>query len=142
MYIIHFLSSPGFKSLGWSLLHSLWQAFVLYMLTLFVLYIIRNAASRIKYIIAYSALCATGISFVFALVRQYDIQQSIAASDAVFIDVGFHKSMNIPLNGNIVQQNGSSYVEHLLPFIVLIYFTGFFVFRNKVNLSIQENCIS
>lgn len=56
--ILHTLESPVIESLGWALVHFLWQATLLAVLLVVVLPVLRKASSRVKYVIQCSMLLA------------------------------------------------------------------------------------
>ena len=56
--ILHTLESPVIESLGWALVHFLWQATLLAVLLAVVLLVLRRASSRVKYVVQCSVLLA------------------------------------------------------------------------------------
>lgn len=65
------------KSLGWALLHSLWQGLLIAAVLYAVLKILSGASARIRYYISASLLCVFFILFVNTLITQWQKLQTV-----------------------------------------------------------------
>ncbi len=71
-----FLFSPAAAALGYTLLYSIGQAFVVFICLRIVLKFIPNASSHIKYSLSYCGYLAIGAWFFITLFHQFSIAQS------------------------------------------------------------------
>lgn len=121
MNLLQLFSSPFFKALGWSLLHSLWQAAIVFLLAKIMLRILRQAKSSIKYIIAYSSVVIIALWFVVTLFRIYYQQVSLSSLHHFSTQTFQHD-----FTGNAVPRTATAaaYVEHFLPALLALYIAG------------------
>ena len=71
-----FLFSPTAQALGYTLLYSLWQAFVIFICLRLILKYIPHASARIKYAISGFAYLGIATWFAITLIQQLSLQQS------------------------------------------------------------------
>lgn len=121
MDLLQLLSSPFFKALGWSLLHSIWQAAIVFVLMKIILLILTQAKSSIKYIIAYSSIVTVALWFIVTLSRIYHQQVSLLSLNHFSTQTVQHD-----FTRNAVHRTATvaAYVEHFLPALLALYIAG------------------
>lgn len=77
MPVLPSLSNPVTQALGWALLHSFWEAFIIFACLRLVLMICKNSSSATRYNLSAAALLAIFGWFVFTFFRQFQIQQEL-----------------------------------------------------------------
>lgn len=129
-----FLFSATAKALGYALLFSIGQSFVIFICLRIVLKFIPNVSSGIKYSLAYCAYLAIGGWFLVTLIRQYSLAQSETIMQT------FAGNLAGPAIFNSASDSSSllsfSFLNGYLPFIVAFYFLGisWYSLRLLVNL--------
>ncbi|MGF7232085.1 M56 family metallopeptidase, partial [Arachidicoccus sp.] len=73
MPILHFFSSPFSEALGWSLLHSCWQAAAVFIYLKLILSLLPQATAKLKYLFAYSALVFVSLLFCLTFYHQFSL---------------------------------------------------------------------
>lgn len=119
MNSLQIFSSPFCNALGWSLLHSLWQAAIVFVLAKIILRILQQARSSIKYIIAYSSVTAIALWFIITLLRIYHEQASLSGHFTI-------QTFQHDFTRNAVPHTPplAAYVEHFLPALLTLYIVG------------------
>ncbi|MEL7220504.1 MAG: M56 family metallopeptidase [Bacteroidota bacterium] len=74
---LQLLDSPLTDTLGWTVLHSLWQGVLLLLLLQLIFRVFRHHTATQKYIWAYSVLCVQFLSSVLTFVLIYESEPSI-----------------------------------------------------------------
>ena len=121
MNMLQLFSSPFFKALGWSLLHSLWQAAILFVLMKIILAILQQAKSSIKYMIAYSSVIAVALWFTVTFLRIYHQQISSLSLNNFSTQIVQHDFIPYAVHRTATV---AAYVEHFLPALLAMYVAG------------------
>jgi len=107
------------KAIGWSILHSLWQGAIIFVILFIALAVKPKMTARLKHNLSMSALFLIFISFCLTFASLFNLPSKAAASSA-----------NLELNGPALQQlynltNSWSFkTESYFPFIVALYAAG------------------
>src|SRR4051812_24523791 len=74
-----FLTAPSIQSLGWALIHFIWQGALIALLTISINRMFTNRSANLRYLIACGALCLMVISPIvtFSLIDRSAIQSTI-----------------------------------------------------------------
>jgi beta-lactamase regulating signal transducer with metallopeptidase domain/O6-methylguanine-DNA--protein-cysteine methyltransferase len=118
-----FLYSPAAQALGYSLVYSLWQSFIIFICLRLILKCISDASSRFKYAISYFAHLGIAAWFVITFFQQFSLRQSEYLSLQIMHE-GFsplqvsHYSATI--NGGI----SLSFLNNYFPWLTIIYLLG------------------
>ncbi|HXS36774.1 MAG TPA: M56 family metallopeptidase [Flavipsychrobacter sp.] len=130
------------KSLGWALIHSIWQGLFIFICLNIVLRIINNGSARVKYYLSYFSLMSLFLWFINTWITQYQRLQGIT----VYITVPGSNPQAIKtsyLNPSATTFHTQQYIanilpkmEHYMPAIVSVYIAGFLfmLFRFIVNI--------
>ncbi len=127
------ISEPLITALGWTVLHSFWQALGIGLLLAVAHYLIRPQSAEIRYYTAFSGLFLVLIAAVVTFFKVYESPQPLAeeTGKTVFI-IGEPTDITTPAEGwtNFAQQF-SIYFENHLPLIVSVWLLGvtFFILR-------------
>ena len=132
-------------TLGWTLLHSLWQCLLLFAILKLVFAFIPQASARIKYILAYTALSGMFVWFVITWVQQWQSLRATAVFVLNHISNAQVSRCTITSVSNHTQvsnnhlQNILVHLENYMPLIVSLYCLGitlmllrFFVNLDKI----------
>jgi bla regulator protein BlaR1 len=105
------------QATGWSILHSLWQGALIYALLLpFQMKVFRLNA-KLKYVLAYSAMCLMFVSFVFTFILTFEWPSENGSNLAGHVIV-LPAAMPVSL---------SHYMETLFPYLVICYSLGLII---------------
>ncbi len=138
-WIEQLFSEKFIESLGWTIIHSLWQGAMVAILLAFVLIALQKNSSKVRYFVSGAALltlCLCALA-TFYSVYQIDVPTTADATDAVIV-VGEDAS-------GVVRQEASpalwsyryyvnffrSYYDRHLPFIVSLWLMGVMVLSLK-----------
>lgn len=105
------------KALGWSIVHSLWQGAILYLILFGLFTLMPKASPRIKHNIAFGTLLATLTAFIFTVISTFSLP--VAQSNP---GVKFNEQDYVVLLKEF--QKGQFATENIFPFIVAIYILG------------------
>jgi len=117
-------------TLGWTLLHSLWQCLLLFAILKLVFAFIPQASARIKYILAYTALSGMFVWFVVTWMQQW---QSLRATAAFVLSRISNTQISHQIVGDGINHSeiNSNYLqsflvkmENYMPLIVSMYCLG------------------
>ena len=124
------LSNEVIRSIGWMLVHSLWQAAAISILAGLLLIIMRRSSARVRYLLSFAALVLVVLSSVATFLLYY-LGDGIRAGREELADMALYGGISIPssLAPQSVQGQGwfgifSAYLEANLPLIVLVWFGG------------------
>jgi beta-lactamase regulating signal transducer with metallopeptidase domain len=137
-------------ALGWTLLHSLWQALVITILTGTALLLMQKKTARLRYLIANAGLWLVFLAAVLTFVLYYDFSKE--AGQMVFtpdlsdapISVSSNDASEIVVTPTAQKlawhfdwKSMKSYLNHHIYSIVLLWFMGFIIFILKIMGSIS-----
>lgn len=105
------------KALGWSIVHSLWQGAILYIILVGLFTLMPKASPRIKHNIAFGTLLLTLAAFIFTVASTFSLP--VAQSNP---GVKFNEQDYVLLIKEL--QKGQFATENVFPFIVSIYLLG------------------
>lgn len=119
--------------LGWSLIHSIWQAAIIFIALHLSLKVFRQAPSKVKYILAYGALTGIFLCFLFTFYRLNIYQRQILLPPAVAsgnaLSEGVVQTINPETPSSVLPLwQGSMRVNYL----VLLYAAGLLFFIIKI----------
>lgn len=118
--------------LGWTLLHSLWQALLIFIILRLLLALLKNAAAGIKYNLCNLALGGIFIWFLFTFYKQWHIQQE----QATFITASAVSATappvftSFPASGNTFSNPFS--IGGIMPWLDGLYAIGLLIFMAKM----------
>ncbi|MGN6802886.1 MAG: M56 family metallopeptidase [Ginsengibacter sp.] len=129
-----FLYSPQAAALGYTILYSLGQAFVIFLCLRIVLKFLPNASANVKYALSYCAYLAVGIWFFVTLFRQFSIAQQQLVVERYF---NTHSFINAAADN---ASAGSalfslSFLYDYLPLIVAFYLLGIVVYSIRLSFN-------
>ena len=129
-----FLFSPAAVALGYTLLYSVGQAFIIFICLRIVLKSLPNASSKVKYSLSYSSYIAIALWFCITLIRQFSLAQN--ATILTHFPEGILNSQ-IAFNADSSTSSlfSLSFLDQYIPFIVAFYLAGiiWFSFRLSIN---------
>ncbi|RAJ00348.1 BlaR1 peptidase M56 [Chitinophaga skermanii] len=142
-HIIPF-TSEIVRAFGWTLIHSLWQAFFVYACLKIVLRIWPMASARIKYSLSYLSLTGIFAWFAITLYQQLSAVPSLhLASQAINIDLSTLSTENFQPVVHKVQ--ASSNLQYLLPglndylpILVAFYIVGVVVIGIRLVIDLSQ----
>jgi len=129
-----FLSSPAAAALGYTLLYSLGQAFVIFTCLRIVLKFIPNASSNVKYSLSYVAYLAIATWFFTTFIRQFSIAKSKSVIKKTIGENPFHQ---IAVDSASTGSNifSLSFLNDYLPLIVAFYLLGIFWYSIRLSVN-------
>lgn len=118
---------------GWSLVHSLWQAAIIFLTLYTSLRIFRQAPSRIKYLLAYSAMAGIFLCFLLTFYGLWKDQQNAQ----LIVGAGAGGSLSVEaIKDWTLSGNSSGYnlwqPAMWIDYFVLLYGAGLVFFIGKV----------
>ncbi len=129
-------------ALGWMVIHSLWQATLIAIISGILMLVLRKKAAKMRYVVANVALLAVVVSAVVTFCLYYDFAQEPAtmtftATDNVENTEGVAVSAQTPtpepVAANSLTINGfKDYFNHNIPLIVTIWILGVALFLLKL----------
>ena len=137
-------------ALGWTVVHSLWQALIISILTGVALIILQKKASQFRYVLANIGLWSVLLTAIVTFFMYYDISKT--ASDLVFVpdNLEVTVSPNVSLNNSVLTESVSNknnagfswegmknYCNRNMYFIVSLWFMGVVVFLLRILGSIS-----
>ena len=137
-------------ALGWTVVHSLWQALIISILTGVALIILQKKASQFRYVLANIGLWSVLLAAIVTFFMYYDISKT--ASDLVFVpdNLEVTVSPNVSLNNSVLTESVSNknnagfswegmknYCNRNMYFIVSLWFMGVVVFLLRILGSIS-----
>ncbi len=132
-----FLSSPAAAALGYALLFSLGQAFVVFICLRIVLKFIPNASANVKYSLSYCAYLAIGAWFFITLFHRFSIAQSESVFQKTLAENSFHKmSFDNASTGSTIFS--LSFLNDYLPLIVAFYLLGFLWYSIRLSINVYQ----
>ncbi|ANI87866.1 hypothetical protein A9P82_00135 [Arachidicoccus ginsenosidimutans] len=105
------------------MLHSLWQALAFYVLARLILSVVKNAAAKTKYLIAYASLSMMIVCVVFTFLQQLKMQEKALALTN-FSNTDLSETMITASFQHHLPHTKMFYFEQGMPFIVLFYLIG------------------
>lgn len=122
------LSEKLLYALGWTVLHSLWQAFVIGLVLALLLVFLQKRSARFRYLLSGFAMLTV---LVWSMFTFWDLFQSEAF---LMEEMAFFSASSLEQEGSLLQilyQNFSEYFNSHLPLIVTFWFIGvaFFMLR-------------
>jgi beta-lactamase regulating signal transducer with metallopeptidase domain len=130
--IQEFISEDIIYALGWTVMHSLWQAFAIAIILSLVLHFTRRKSAKIRYEASLFALFLVLVSAVSTFIWYYDMaDQNFAFVNQNFISHDMVVGISEPDVLSSFTQTCISYFNTHLPMIVMIWLVGvaFFVLR-------------
>lgn len=137
-------------ALGWTVVHSLWQALIISILTGVALIILQKKASQFRYVLANIGLWSVLLAAIVTFFMYYDVSKT--ASDLVFVPDNLEVTVspdftpeNNALTENISNENNAgfswegmrNYCNRNMYFIVSLWFMGVVVFLLRILGSIS-----
>src|SRR5690242_5389078 len=127
MQFLSSLSNPAVQALGWTLLHSCWQAFIVFVCLRLMLLISRNTPAKVRYNLSVGAMLTIFAWFVFTFIHQLKVQEqlretgslmvaALSSSDLIPVQYAFHQDQGLEL--------ALPYMENYFPLIVGLYLAG------------------
>jgi len=130
-----FLFSPMAEALGYTLLYSLWQAFIVSLCLRLILKFIPNAASRIKYLLSYFAYLVVALWFISTLFIQFMNIKSVLFSNQL-IESNFLQHTTLQATTQFDFPTFSfSFINNYVPFVTGFYLLGMMWFSLKLILN-------
>ena len=129
-----FLSSPTAQALGYTLVYSLWQSFIVFICLRLILKSIPHASSRFKYIISYLAHLGIAAWFVITFIQQLSIRQS----EYISMQIIPHGIFQQPLSDHSATITGGlsfSFLNNYFPWLAAIYVIGMIWFSVRLMLN-------
>jgi len=132
-----FLSSPAADALGYALLFSLGQAFVVFICLRIVLKFIPNASANVKYSLSYCAYLAIGAWFFITLFHRFSIARSESVFQKTLAENSFDKmSFDSASTGSTIFS--LSFLNDYLPLIVAFYLLGFLWYSIRLSVNVYQ----
>jgi len=134
--ILEFFSSDWAQALGWTLLHTVWQAGILTVLVIITLRLIPSRLARVRYCIATSALALMIVlsigTFVFLTTSTHQSEVIAVQNSSVnnFIAPQEEALTKSPANNYFLQ--AQLYLQSYMPFIIVLWIIGAFAFSIRV----------
>ena len=131
------------RALGWALLHSVWQALIIFTCLQVVLKIWPMASAKIKHNLAYTSLLGIFAWFVYTLVQQIQSIQKITYQNIVIAIL----PDQLPANGQVgpVELTATQQIqtwipgiEAYFPFLVGFYLLGMLVMFVKMSVDLLQ----
>ncbi|HET7115494.1 MAG TPA: M56 family metallopeptidase, partial [Hanamia sp.] len=118
-----FLYSPAAQALGYTLVYSLWQSFIVFICLRLILRFISNASARFKYVISYFAHIAIVTWFIITFLQQLSLRQSEYLSvqimqHGLLPQQVFHDPATISTGFSL------SFLNNYFPLLTVIYLIG------------------
>lgn len=123
MHQFSFLFSPAAAAVGYTLLYSLGQAFVVFTCLRIVLILIPNASSNVKYVLSYCGYLTIGAWFFVTLAHQFSIAQSEPVLQKTIAQNSFHQ-LAFDSASPASTIFSLSFLNEYLPLIVAFYLIG------------------
>ncbi len=131
----NFLFSPAASALGYTLLYSLGQAFVIFSCLRIVLKFIPNASSNIKYSLSYASYFSIAVWFVITFIRQFQMAQS----EALYQTITGNSNLSLIAFDQSSSSASSifslSFLNQYLPLIVAFYLVGIFWYSIRLSVN-------
>jgi beta-lactamase regulating signal transducer with metallopeptidase domain len=122
----HFLVMA--HSLGWALVHSLWQSLFIYTLVQLILKIVARPSARMAYNLSFIALCGMFVWFLHTWVTNWHMLAStVANNDTALTAQYFVAANNVVLDKTITYQ-----LQQALPVVALLYLAGVLLLATRV----------
>lgn len=131
-YLQNFISEEMIHALGWTVLHSLWQAFVVALLLAFAMLGLQKQSAQVRYTVAYVALL---ITFGLTIVTFYKFYNNtiyhFSGDVNIFVEESGAFIVDVPYSSEEFLQRFSNYFNEHIPLIVTVWLLGvaFFVLR-------------
>ncbi|HEY5408702.1 MAG TPA: M56 family metallopeptidase [Ginsengibacter sp.] len=129
-----FFSSPTAQALGYTLVYSLWQSFVVFICLRLILKSIPHASSRFKYIISYLAHLGIAAWFVITFIQQLSIRQSEYISMQIIPHGIFQQSVS-DHSATITGGLSLSFLNNYFPWLAAVYVIGIIWFSVRLMLN-------
>lgn len=121
------LSNPAVQALGWTLLHSCWQAFIVFICLRLMLLLSRNTPAKVRYNLSVGAMLTIFAWFVFTFFHQLKIQEQLRETGSLVV-AALSTGDLIPVQYALHQDQGLQqvfpYMENYFPLIVGLYLAG------------------
>jgi beta-lactamase regulating signal transducer with metallopeptidase domain len=131
MSILEQTGQPFVSALAWTLLHSLWQFFLIFIIWKVILYFTRRAPASIRYHISLLAILTLPVTFLFTFFKQYEIYNKARKvvmfefDQVTWINMQQDTSLYLLNKGNPSFMKGlENYTSH----IFWIYITGMIIY--------------
>jgi bla regulator protein BlaR1 len=131
----NFLFSPAAEALGYALLYSLGQAFVVFICLRIVLKFIPNASSNIKYSLSYASYVGIASWFFITLIRQISISQNDAVYQQRIANTAFTPMVLEHITSSTSSFFSITFLNQYLPFIVAFYLVGIFWYSIRLSVN-------
>ena len=118
-----FLFSPAAAALGYTLLYSIGQAFIVFICLRIVLKFVPNAPSQAKYSLSYGAYLVIAVWFFITLIRQFSVEKGQAAIQRVLEAGAFHP-VALDSTSSVSGVLSFSFMDQYLPLVVAFYLIG------------------
>ncbi len=121
-------------ALGWTLIHSLWQACIIFLVLRLLLFVFRQASSNAKYLLSVGAFAGIFICFLITFYHQWMNQKGLVEIQVSIRDILLPVSSGMHASHVQIQANRISdwfHPEALMPYLVMLYFAGLIFYLIK-----------
>ena len=129
-----FLSSPTVLALGYTLVYSLWQAFIVYIFLRLILKYISGSFAKFRYAISSFAFLGIAVWFVITFLQQLSLRQT----EYISKEITGHSSLQQIVSNHYfaAASDGFSFafLNNYLPWLVAVYLTGIICFGFRLML--------
>jgi len=134
--ILEFFSTDRAQALGWTLLHTVWQAGILSLLVIVTLRLIPSRLARVRYGVATSALVFMIVLSIatFIFLTSTPNQPEVITTQNISVNnylIPQEVVLTTSSNNNYFLQ-AQSYLQSYMPFIMVLWITGTFTFSIRV----------
>jgi bla regulator protein blaR1 len=130
------------QAFGWALLHSFWQALLVYACLRLVLLLWPQASSSIKYNLSFISLTGIFSWFIITLWQQLQTVQKIQLATQQMIDTGMRRTTVLELPAIYHSQTALTsifpHLEFLFPLLTVIYVSGVAVMTIKLIVDLLQ----
>ncbi|UFH55469.1 M56 family metallopeptidase [Spirosoma sp. KNUC1025] len=129
MNAFHFLTNPVVDALGWTLLHAVWQGFLLVLPVALALHLLRNRSSMLRYRVSVLTLMTQLLLSAATFVWYYKpASHSVQMTSALATNQAFHIRWQTVAQTLPWHQQLQQFLETHLSQFVLVYLIGVCVF--------------
>ena len=122
--IQHFISEDIIYALGWTVVHSIWQGFLVALLMMVVMMNIKERSARIRYEVAGISLFLVLVLSICTFLIMYGASGRHTLEVLTFSSLGIIPSISTGSFFQETVQTGIDYFNQYIPLIVTIWFAG------------------
>jgi beta-lactamase regulating signal transducer with metallopeptidase domain len=129
------------QSLGWALLHSIWQGALVFVGMYIVIKALGKRLSRLKYILSYASLLFLFAWFISTCLAEWQKMQSVSF---LLQEPGAMKNFTVNVSASAGDHPRSimslvvNAIEHFLPLVTYIYFIGLGIMLMRFTMGIWQ----